>query len=103
MIRSATVLLLLTLMVIGFLNLAERGVQAPSCEVFRVDCLIAKHQEFAAGIIGATGARCLLHGLLGRPFKRSAYSMSAAPALPIRFVAKVARASSRWLRQGSAA
>ena len=56
MIRSATVLLLLTLMVIGFLNLAERGVQAPSCEVFRVDCLIAKHQEFAAGIIGATGA-----------------------------------------------
>ena len=56
MIRSTMILLSLTLMVAGLLILADIGGEGPFCKPFRVDCLIANHEDLAAGIIGAAGA-----------------------------------------------
>jgi hypothetical protein len=48
----------LLLLVVGFLGLAEGGAEHPRCDldVSEIGCLLASHQELAAGLLGAAGA-----------------------------------------------
>lgn len=44
------------LFVIGFLGLAEGGTEQPRCGLAEIGCLIASHEDLAAGLIGVAGA-----------------------------------------------